>query len=196
MNSPERNDLPSVPPKKDRAKRPLNAAELAVFAVLGALMFASRVVMAALPNIHLVGVFTVTFTVVFRLKALIPVFVYVMLEGVFQGFSPWWVPYLYIWALLWAVTMLLPKDMPKKTARIVLPLVCALHGLAYGTLYAPAYSVLFGLDFDQTLAWIATGFPWDVLHAVSNLILGMMIVPLASLLQKLMSRVNSGFTEN
>ena len=192
MNSPERNDLTDKYERPRRPKPKLTAAELVIFAMLGALMYVTKTVMAALPNIHLVGVFTVTFTRVFRTKALIPIYLYVMLEGIFQGFSPWWIPYLYIWTLLWGITMLLPKNMPDKAAYIVCPIVCAIHGLAFGTLYAPAYAVLFHLDFPQTLAWIAAGFPWDLIHAVSNLVLGTAIVPLAKLLDKLMKRGDAG----
>ena len=160
--------------------------ETVVFAMLGALMYCSKVIMEALPNIHLLGMFIVTFTIVFRAKALIPIYVYVFLDGLFGGFSMWWIPYLYVWAILWGVTMLLPKNMPKKAACIVYPVISCLHGLAFGTLYSPAYSVMFGLDFKQTLAWIAAGLPYDVIHGVSNLVTGFMIVPLAALLTRLM----------
>ena len=51
--------------------------ETVIFAMLGALMYASKIVMEALPNIHLLGMFTIVFTIVFRKKALIPIYVYV-----------------------------------------------------------------------------------------------------------------------
>ncbi|MBR2453730.1 MAG: hypothetical protein IKB35_01875, partial [Clostridia bacterium] len=69
--------------------------EIAVFAMLGSLMFCSKLIMEALPNIHLLGMLTMTYTLVFRKKALIPIYVYVMLNGLYSGFNMWWVPYLY-----------------------------------------------------------------------------------------------------
>ena len=48
----------------------LTTKEITVFAMLGALMYASKVIMELAPNIHLLGVFTVAFTVVYRKKAL------------------------------------------------------------------------------------------------------------------------------
>ena len=149
-------------------------------------MFASKKAMEALPNLHLIGMFTMAFTLVFRKKALIPLYLYVMLDGVFSGFSLWWIPYLYLWAILWGVTMLLPKNMPKRVACVVYPLVCALHGIAFGTLYAPAYAVMFHLDFRQTLAWIAAGLPFDLLHGVGNFFAGLLILPLSLLMKKLL----------
>ena len=63
--------------------------------------------------------------------------------------------------------------------------VCALHGLCFGTLYAPFQAVVFGLDFAKTLAWIAAGLPFDVIHALGNLAAGALIVPLVELLRRL-----------
>lgn len=159
---------------------------MVVFAMLGTLMFCSKIMMETLPNIHLLGMFTMTFTIVFRKKALVPIYIYVLLNGVYAGFNLWWIPYLYIWTILWGVTMLLPKTMPPKVACIVYPLVCGLHGLSFGTLYAPAQVLMFGLDFNQAIAWIAAGLPWDAIHAVGNVCLGMLVLPLTALLKKLM----------
>lgn len=159
---------------------------MVIFAMLGALMFCSKKAMEALPNIHLLGMFIMTFTVVFRWKALIPLYIYVFLDGLFGGFNVWWLPYLYIWAILWGITMLLPRKMPKKAAMIVYPIVCALHGLLFGVLYAPAQALLYRLNFRQTVAWVMSGLPYDALHAAGNLASGLLIVPLAELLRKLM----------
>lgn len=156
--------------------------------MLGTLMFCSKIIMDALPNIHLLGMLTVTYTVVYRAKALIPIYIYVMLCGLYGGFNLWWMPYLYIWTILWAVTMLLPKRMPLKIAAIVYPIVCSLHGFAFGTLYAPAQALMFGLNFDQTVAWIIAGIPFDMIHGVSNIFTGMLVVPFSELMKKLSGR--------
>ena len=148
-------------------------------------MFCSKIIMELLPNIHLLGMFTIVYTVVFRAKALIPIYIFVFMTGLYAGFAPWWVPYLYLWTVLWGVAMLLPVNMPKKAACIVYPIVCAMHGFAYGTLYAPAQALLFGLDLRQTLAWIVSGLPWDIVHGIGNIFAGLLIFPLSELLKKL-----------
>ena len=153
--------------------------------MLGTLMYCSKVIMSVLPNIHLLGMLTMTYTVVYRAKALIPIYIYVMLDGLFSGFNFWWLPYLYIWTVLWAITMLLPKKMPLKIAAIVYPIICALHGFAFGTLYAPAQALMFGLNFEQTVAWIIAGIPFDVIHGVSNIFTGMLVIPFSELMKKL-----------
>ena len=156
--------------------------------MLGTVMFCSKIIMEILPNIHLLGMLTMTYTLVFRRKALIPIYLYVALNGLYAGFSLWWVPYLYIWTILWAITMLLPRSMSRRAKLIVYPLVCALHGFAFGALYAPAQALFFGFDFRQTVAWIITGLPFDLVHGVANLFTGMLTLPLSELLSKLLKR--------
>ena len=163
----------------------LTVREMAVFSMLGALMFASKMLMEVAPNIHLLGVFTIAFTVVYRAKALYPIYIYVLLNGIFAGFGTWWIPYLYIWAVLWGITMLLPKKMPKPVAVVVYSLVNALHGYGFGILYAPAQALLFGLNFKGVIAWIVAGFPFDIIHGTSNLVCGLLIVPIVLVLQQL-----------
>lgn len=156
----------------------LTTREIALFGMLGALMYVSKIIMEAVPNIHLIGVFTIAFTVVYRKKALYPIYTYVILNGVFCGFATWWIPYLYVWNILWAVVMVLPKEMPKKVRPFVYMSVCALHGFMFGTLYAPAQAVLYGLDFRGMVSWIIAGLPWDVLHGISNFFCGILIMPI------------------
>lgn len=158
--------------------------EIAVFGMLGGLMYVSKFLMEVAPNIHLLGVFTIAFTIVYRKKALYPIYVYVLLNGVFSGFASWWVPYLYLWTVLWGAVMLLPRNMPKKVQPIVYMAVCAGHGFLFGTLYAPAQALLYGLNFEGMVAWILAGLPWDFVHGVSNFFCGALILPLVSLLRE------------
>ena len=170
--------------QREKIKR-ISIFETAIFAMLAALMFASKQLMEVLPNIHLIGMFTATFTVVYRWKALIPIYIFVVLEGLISGFSLWWIPYLYIWTVLWAVFMVLPKNMKKGAKAVVYPILCGLHGFLYGTLYAPAQALMFGLNFEGMLAWIVAGLPFDAIHGVSNLVCGLFILPLSRLMTKL-----------
>ena len=148
--------------------------------MLGALMYASKILMEFLPNVHLIGVFVVALTVVYRKKALWPIYIFVFLTGLLNGFATWWIPYLYIWIVLWGAVMLLPKNCKS----IFYPIVCSLHGFLYGTLYAPAQALLFGLNFKQMLAWIVAGLPYDAIHGVSNFICGLLIVPIIRTIEK------------
>lgn len=161
----------------------LTIRETVVFAMLGAIMYASKVIMELLPNVHLLGVFTIAYTVVYRKKALYPIYTYIILNGIFCGFATWWIPYLYLWLVLWGAVMLLPKKMPVKIKPFVYMSVCAAHGFLFGTLYAPAQAILFGLNLKGMIAWIVAGLPWDFVHGVSNFFCGILIVPIISVLR-------------
>ena len=166
----------------------ISVREMAIFSMLGALMFVSKLAMEFLPNMHLLGVLTIVYTLVYRSRALIPIYIYVVMNGVFAGFNIWWIPYLYIWTVLFGIAMLLPKNMTKPLKCAVYPIVCSLHGFLFGVLYAPAQALAYGLDFHGTLAWIAAGAPFDVIHGISNFCVGFLIYPLSELLRRLEDR--------
>lgn len=168
----------------------LTTKEMAVFSMLGAVMYASKMIMEIAPNIHLLGVFTIAFTVVYGKKALYPIYIYVLLNGSFCGFAAWWVPYLYLWTVLWGAVMMLPKKIPDKVKPLVYMVLCAMHGFLFGTLYAPAQALLYGLSLKATIAWIVAGLPFDFIHGVSNFFCGILIVPIISALK--LSEKNMG----
>ena len=161
----------------------LTTIEITVFAMLGAVMYASKLLMELIPNVHLLGVLVVAFTVVYRKKALYPIYIYVLLNGIFCGFAAWWVPYLYVWTVLWGAVMLLPQKMPKAIRPVVYMAVCSAHGFLFGTLYAPAQALLYGLSLEGMVGWIIAGLPWDCIHGVSNFFCGILIVPVISVLR-------------
>lgn len=163
----------------------LTVREIAVFGLLGSLMYAAKAIMEALPNIHLVGALIVAYTVVYRKKALYPIYIYVLLCGLFGGFNLWWLPYLYVWTVLWGAVMPLPKRMPKWAATVVYMVVCSLHGFLFGVIYAPAQALLLGLDFNGMIAWIISGLPFDITHGISNFVCGALILPIVNLLRSL-----------
>lgn len=157
--------------------------------MFAALMYASKVIMEAFPNIHLLGMLTMTLAVVYRKKALIPIYLYVFIQGLFSGFSPWWVPYLYIWTLLWGITVLLPKNMHPAVAIPVYSVVCGMHGFLFGILYSPAQALMYGLSVPEWISWIAVGIPYDMIHGISNLVMGTLVFPLSRLIIKLEEKI-------
>ncbi|MBQ9079680.1 MAG: hypothetical protein IJY27_01260 [Clostridia bacterium] len=159
-----------------------------IFAMFGAMMFCSKFIMEGLPNVHPLAMFIVMLTVVYRSRALIPLYVYVLLDGLRWGFSVSWLPYLYVWLPLWCAAMLLPRTAPKWLKAIMYPAIATLHGLLFGTLYAPAQALLFGFSFKQMMAWIIAGLPYDVIHAIGNLVMGLLILPLCELVERLESK--------
>lgn len=150
--------------------------------MMGAVMVASDIAMEALPNIHIVAVLIIVTTVVYRAWAILSVYIYVILIGLLSGFGMWWVAYLYVWTILWAITMLLPKKMPPWLAAVVYTVVCGAHGFAFGFLCALSQAPMLGVS---VWAYTLSGIPFDIVHGISNLCLGTLIVPLILLFQRL-----------
>ncbi len=176
MNSPERNN------KRSRAR------DTAVFAMLGAMMFGTKYLMELLPNIHLLALFIGAITLVYGKRALFPIYIYVFLDGLFHGFSIWWIPYLYIYLPLFFAFLFLPKGLPMWAKSLLYPTLCAVHGLLFGLLYAPCQALFFGLNFEATLAWIASGAVFDLIHCASNAVFGTLVLPFEKLLLRLDKR--------
>ena len=167
-----------------RSEKYKKLVDLLVFTMLGVIMLISKLLMEALPNFHLIDTLITAYTIVYRKDALKPIYIFVFLFGLVYSFGIWWIPYLYIWTILWAMVMLLPKNMKPKVAVPVYMIISGLHGLLYGTLYAPAQALLYGYDFKTMVAWIIAGLPFDAMHAVGNVVLGLLIVPIATALRK------------
>ena len=177
----------SISRKKKSVK--LTVFEMVLFSMFSAMMFISKIVMEFLPNIHLIGMFVILLTVVYRKKALIPIYLFVLLQGIYGGFAMWWIPYLYVWTVLWGAVMILPKNMSKMAQMIVYPIVCALHGLLFGVFYAPVQMLLFSFDFKQIIAWVVAGLPFDITHAIGNIVAGILVYPLSILLINLNKKI-------
>ena len=154
----------------------LKLKDIVILSLIAALMTVSDFAMEALPNIHLVGVFTVIATAVYRKYALLSIYVYALIQGVVGGFNLWWLPYLYVWTVLWGAVMLVPKKTPDKFKYILYVALCAAHGFLFGVLYAPAQALIFGLDLKGMITWIAAGFTFDMIHGLGNLVLGAALI--------------------
>ena len=175
--------------KQPRATR-LRVMEIALFAMFGALMFMTKYLMQAIPNIHLLAMFIAALTIVYRWKALIPLYVYIAIDGIVGGFAMWWIPYLYIWLTLWGAVMVVSPALERrrvspKVQAVVYMLLCALHGLTFGMAYAPVQALMYGLSFKGMVAWIIAGLWFDVAHGAGDFVAGTLVVPLAALLRKL-----------
>lgn len=161
----------------------LSIRDMALLAIMGALMFASQVVMASLPNIHIVALLIILTTFMFGWKALYSVGIFVLLEGLMYGFGPWWLGYIYIWPLLVVVTVIFRAN----TDPLFWAVVSGLHGLFFGALCA--IPQIFILGFNGAIAWWISGIPFDLLHCAGNFVIALVLIkPLRSLTEKLMKQ--------
>lgn len=140
----------------------ITTRELVLYALLGAVMFALKMAMAALPNIEPVSLLVILYTLTFGRWALWPIYVYVLLEILTWGVNFWTVNYLYVWAILFLLTCLFRK----MSAPLGWAVVAGGFGLCFGLLCVPVYWVSGGWAF--AVSWWISGIPYDILHCVGN----------------------------
>ena len=169
-----------------KSKGGLSAREIVIFAMLGAILFIGDILMEWAPNVHPITVLVIVYTVVYRRKAIIPIIIYITLQAVFFG-GLWLVPYCYIFPLYHFIALFIPKKLSGVKAQVCYSVLSVLFGLAFGILYAPWQAVMFmkTLDFGKIFAWVAAGFPYDVIHAVGNFAASFLAIPLIKLLNKI-----------
>ena len=157
----------------------LSIREMCLLALMAALMVASQVAMAALPNIHLVAVFIIVTTLAFGWKAMLAVAVFVALEGFIFGFGIWWVSYLYVWPVLVAVVMIFREN----DSSLLWAIIAGAHGLLFGALCAIPY--LFVGGWPMAVSYWVAGIPFDLVHCAGNFVVTLLLAkPLAKLTQR------------
>lgn len=155
--------------------------ELIFLALFGAVMMATQVAMAALPNIHLVAVLMILAAMHFGWKSLYSVYLFVLLEGLIYGFSTWFINYLYVWLPLVLVAVLCRQN----RSRVFWAAVAGIHGLCFGALCSIPYFITGG--WAAGLAYVVSSIPYDLIHCVSNAVLTfVLVIPLYNLTKKLL----------
>ncbi len=161
-------------------KRGISLRELVLLAVLAALTFAMKVVMAPLPNIEPVSLMVMLFMVVFGWRGLYGVYAYVGLEILVYGLGIWNVYYLYVWAILAVVAYLLRKMQQP----LLWALVSGVFGLVFGGLCALVDVFVGGFGYAVT-KWVS-GIPFDITHCIGNFVIALLLfTPLRRLMEKL-----------
>ena len=151
---------------------------------MAALIFASKVALAALPNINLNSLLIILTVVFFGWKSLYTVYVYVMLEGLVFGFSIWWFGYLYVWAILVVVAMLLRKN----DSAVIWAVIAGLYGLVFGPLMYLEYFAING-GWEMFFAMWVSGIPYDLAHCGGNFVFTLVLYrPLHKVMERLMEK--------
>ena len=137
--------------------------------MMGALMFASKAALAAIPNVNFNAVLIILAVVYFGWKAMYMIAVYVMLEGLIFGISVWWFSYLYAWPAVTAFLCLFRKN----RSPLIWATLAGLYGLLFGPLMYIGYFTINGWHMVFAM-WVA-GIPYDLTHCVSNFILTLVL---------------------
>lgn len=155
--------LPSQPAGK------LTVKEISALSIMGALIFAAKIALAALPNVNINSLLIILTAVFFGWKVLYSVGVYIMLEGLVFGFGLWWFCYWYLWPILAVIAVLMRKNQ----SALIWAVVAGVFGLCFGALCSIPYFFIGG--WEMALSYWISGIPFDLIHCGGNFILTLVL---------------------
>lgn len=156
--------------------------QLALCAMLGAVLFAAKMAMAQFPNIEPISLLVMLLAVCLGRKGLYSLYLYVFLEFAVWGIHLWSVCYLYVWLILFAAAWLLRK----MSSPLGWAVLAGTFGLLFGLLCMPVYLVTGG--WAAALSWWISGIPWDLVHGISNFVMALVLFdPLQRTLRRLIA---------
>ena len=169
--------------KKEKSK----AREVSFVGIMIAVMIASKLALASLPNIELISFLIIVFTKKFQRKVLFVIPAYIIIEIMIFGFDIMWVlAYCYIWPILYVLTRLFGKT----ESAVSLAVLSGFFGLFFGFLCSfPYLFITTGTNptasLSSAIAWWIVGIPYDVIHGVSNfLIMLVLYLPVSRVLNR------------
>lgn len=173
-----------------KAETKSTAFDVALVALMVAVIEVFKFTMMGLPNIELTSFWLILFSKNFGKKVYYVVPVFTLIEGVIFGFNLWWISYLYVWPLLVLVTRIFKKN----NSALTWAIISAVFGLSFGALCAIPYAFT-GTDLQSGLSiafsWWVAGIPWDIAHCVGNFVLTLLLYkPLSEIMLKIQLRKN------
>ena len=156
----------------NQSEKPLSprlvARDVAILTLCATIMFALKVALMWLPNIHFGALLIIVYTLTFRYKVLYIIYLYVLMEILLFGFNPMWaIGYLYVWTILAGLAGLFRK-MKNPLGWAVL---AGVFGLSFGALMLPPFlliSVGPTRFFQMFIPYWITGIPFDIAHCIGN----------------------------
>ena len=157
----------------------LRAKEMALLALLSAILLIGQIALGCLPNIEVVTLLLMVYTSVFRKKVFFIIYIFVLAEGLVYGFGIWWINYLYVWSIQAAVNLLFRKQ----KSVVFWSILAGFYGITFGALCALPYFAIGGPQ--AAFAYWVSGLAYDIPHCIGNVVLCLVLFrPLVYILRK------------
>ena len=161
----------------------LSTRELCILSLMGALMFASQLVMSGLANVHIIAPLIIVCCAVFAWKAMYAVILFVLLEALVWGLGLWVISYFYLWPALALAAIVMHKN----DSALIWAVLAAVHGLLFGAGCAIPYFFIGG--FEMAFSYWVSGIPFDLVHCAGNFVLTLAVYrPLKNVLFKVLKK--------
>lgn len=167
------------------------ARDVSLIGMMIAVLVASKLALASLPNIELVSFLIIVFTKKFSKKVLFVIPAYIVIEILIFGFDVMWVTAsVYVWILLYVATCLFGTT----ESPVSLAVLSGFFGFLFGFLCSfPYLFITTGKNPTASLSaaiayWIA-GIPFDIIHGVSNFVIMLVLYkPLSVVIDRAVSK--------
>lgn len=159
---------------------------IVLIGLLSALLLVMQVALSAIPNVELVSFLFVIYalSLPFSMSVLIAI-VFVTLQMLVWGMGDWVIGYYWIW-IVWVGLIYTLKPILKNNTYLWAFLSGA-WGLLFGILFALNHGLLYGFNY-SLIYWIK-GISFDIIHAISNyIIIIILFSPTSKLFARLLTR--------
>lgn len=163
-----------------------NTYQIVIIALLAAIVFALQVALASLPNIEVVSLLLLVYSLTLPLYTSIFIStIFTTLEMLVWGFGDWVIGYYWIWPI-WNIAVYLLKPFLKENV-YYWAILSGLWGALFGAIFAINHGLFYG--FSYSLAYWIRGIPFDIIHAISNYVITLILfVPTYKLLKQLLNK--------
>lgn len=158
---------------------------IVLIGLLSALLLVMQVALSAIPNVELVSFLFIIYalSLPFSMSVLIAL-VFVTLQMLVWGMGDWVIGYYWIW-IVWVILIYFLKPVLKKNTYLWAFLSGA-WGFLFGILFAMNHGLLYGFNY-SLIYWIK-GISFDIIHAISNyIIIIILFSPTSNLFARLLT---------
>lgn len=179
---------PKMEWKKQGKGGKLTVQDITLIGLMVAILEVCKTALSFLPNIELVSFWIILFTIFFRKKIFFAIPAFVLIEGLLYGFGMWWFSYLYVWPLLSVISYFFRKQ----ESVWFWSILSSGFGLFFGFLCAISYVIVGVADsgwqggLHAGFTWWVAGIKMDIIHAVGNFALMMVLYnPVRRVMEKM-----------
>lgn len=147
----------------------MSVKDIVIIGMLSALLVVVQVALSGLFNVELVSLLIIIYTINFKKKTFYIIYVFALIEGIIYGFGIWWIMYLYVWTILSLITIIWKSV----NSCVFWAFLSGIYGLIFGALCSIPYFFIGGLS--GAVAYWVNGIPADIIHAISNFIIALLL---------------------
>lgn len=162
--------------------------------LLSALLVVVQVSLSAIPNVELVSFLLLVYAITLPLSMALSIsLIFSTLQMVIWGFGDWVVGYYWIWSF-WVIIVFITKQM-NGTNEFRWAIVSGLWGFLFGMLFAINQGIFYG--FNYSIAYWIKGISFDIIHAISNyIIILVLFVPTHRIFKRLLTTYKGNHYES